>query len=320
MTVHEWGVEYEYLLTCLCDKLDMAKQKSFLSFSLDAHKASVNTSDAVYRHYYIFGKSNLMASVKHLCHQVCMFSTNVLFCHHVACCVDEINLSHVFSLLRIDELLERSPSSLSATERSVCMCCVVGELEAVKLDFERAQTASKESVMSKRKGKERRGRKDQSYREVLSSKADEDREGRVAAYHRSTLTFISSLLNALYRLVVDTGRDRATYLKEAFVSPPINPPRRDFDNRENEAHQQQDPLLALHFKSSSDSTRPSASPLPSTVPLSLRLHSSYCRGDSQFEQLLQCGSLLSLWRRVPPTSIHPIHRKLMHPAAIPPLW
>eukprot|EP00923_Selenidium_pygospionis_P006223 GHVN01010693.1.p1 GENE.GHVN01010693.1~~GHVN01010693.1.p1 ORF type:complete len:234 (+),score=49.33 GHVN01010693.1:45-704(+) len=219
MTVHEWGVEYEYLLTCLCDKLDMAKQKSFLSFSLDAHKASVNTS-----------------------------------------------------------------------------------------------------VMSKRKGKERRGRKDQSYREVLSSKADEDREGRVAAYHRSTLTFISSLLNALYRLVVDTGRDRATYLKEAFVSPPINPPRRDFDNRENEAHQQQDPLLALHFKSSSDSTRPSASPLPSTVPLSLRLHSSYCRGDSQFEQLLQCGSLLSLWRRVPPTSIHPIHRKLMHPAAIPPLW
>eukprot|EP01068_Selenidium_serpulae_P020081 Selendium_serpulae@DN7892_c0_g1_i1.p1 len=134
MSVFDWKVEFDYLVITLCEKLDLAKQKGYLHYSLDAHHAATGL-DPVHRHYVLYGKAHFVSGLGELCRTVSVFSTSPLSSHLLACCLDHVTLSHVANLIRLEELLERNVVDPTPDAKATALCAMVGELTAVKRMF-----------------------------------------------------------------------------------------------------------------------------------------------------------------------------------------
>lgn len=96
--------EVEYFLALLSERLDIAKARALLSVSLNC--ALMLRRDALYLHYESAGRQFLLHSLEQLDRQGLGRQSAFLQNAQKAMVVDDVNLAHAFSLLRVEELLE----------------------------------------------------------------------------------------------------------------------------------------------------------------------------------------------------------------------
>lgn len=118
--------EVEYFLALLSERLDIAKARALLSVSLNC--ALLLRRDALYLHYEGAGRQFLMRSLgqvdRHGLGRQSAFIKNA----QKAMVVDDVNLAHVFSLLRVEELLENLTDALPIKLCARTVLAMLGEI------------------------------------------------------------------------------------------------------------------------------------------------------------------------------------------------
>ncbi|KAF8820524.1 hypothetical protein IE077_003084, partial [Cardiosporidium cionae] len=250
--------ELELLLANLSERLDFAKQWQILQYSADLQYAL--EGDSCFLHFFEKGKSHLIACIDETIPNEEHYLSKYIRSAICACVIDDVNLAHVANLLRIEEILEGFICDLPISLLATILTSIIGELAEAQKQIE---TQEAERVNAE-----------------------------------ETALFIESTLHQLMSLIIETGRDRATYIKEAVISPPITPPRpskacsnamewkRELLNEEKDIFG-----LSQAFASDLDGIR-------SDSPFLQTLYASYRRGDSVLESFLLSGSIYSLTRRL----------------------
>ncbi|KAJ1608239.1 hypothetical protein OIY81_2712 [Cryptosporidium canis] len=247
MVLFQWQSEYEYLLHRICDLLDQCKQMGFLHVSTDYR--NVCTSNSTFQNYILLGSSSMREFMKEMIEKMSPFYTPGILSYLAACCVDDINLSHLFSLLKIHNIMEYYPKSVSLhKQRALILTAIFGELFAIKNDFEEGKLRLK----------------------------DFKRGNASNSEHEQCVELLKMTINQLGGLIMDSGRDRATFIKEAFCAPSFAPPKSDIFSINN------DELLNGHLQEHGMVSR----------------ISNVNKGDPLLVSALLCGSSLSIWQRI----------------------
>lgn len=206
-----WGWELEYLIGRLSDRLDLWKAYGCLTISLDAAHILPRRSSQFSR-CLNSGSQTLCNALRQrfTCEvnqqPLSEFQTPTLTAMTQACCVDDVNLDHVFSLLRMIELLENCRASLTTRHHAQILCAVIGELELVANDLSSAVRESNQQLRNQT---------------TEDSKKSEDSRLKCASLLRATQ-------KQLIDLIAESGRDRATYMKDMFSRIPFSGPRPRF--------------------------------------------------------------------------------------------
>ncbi|PFH36643.1 hypothetical protein BESB_048350 [Besnoitia besnoiti] len=181
--------EYEHLLASLSEKLDIAKARGLVHGSISIRLA--NTYDPVFLDFLGKGKTLIRESLREMAPPPGVAERDRLVCAAVkAAVVDDVNLARVFQVLRIEELLENCFEDLTITMSAAVVCAILGELKAVAEQLE----------------------------------ADEE-DDRLREFNRQTVCFIHATISTLTNFIIESGRDRFTYMKETTVSSASVPPR-----------------------------------------------------------------------------------------------
>lgn len=123
------------------------------------------------------------------------FQTPTLVAMTQACCLDDINLDHVFGLLRLVELLENYEKVLTVEDHARILCALIGELELVaKALNSGVGGAPNDTLESKTK----------------------------------CAVLLQATKNQLIDLICESGRDRAAYMKSIFCRQSLAGPRPRF--------------------------------------------------------------------------------------------
>ena len=125
--------EYEFLLGTLCERLDISKHKCYLVDSVDVNAAVTNNPNFLGR--LEAGKALLLKLVnREILQSSSMGRTGFhgqqsqfLKAAAAACVVDDVNLAHVFNILRVDELLEGASMELPIRMRAEIILAILGE-------------------------------------------------------------------------------------------------------------------------------------------------------------------------------------------------
>lgn len=97
-----------------------------------------------------------------------------------ACCLDDVNLEHVFSILRVGELLENCSSlPLTRQHHATIMSAVLGELELVGSELHEQSSSGGGSTSN-------------------------------------CVALLRATVSQIVDFICEAGRDRATYMKEIF--------------------------------------------------------------------------------------------------------
>ncbi|CDI76717.1 hypothetical protein, conserved [Eimeria acervulina] len=257
--------EFEYLLCLTSERLDVAKSRALLHAALDARL--LLTDDPLYNAYVDAGKvalKNYLGEGKD--RQGLGWQSRTFQAAMMACICDDVNLAHVFNVLRVEELLENLGDELSPSQCAKVMLAIVGELHLVRRDMQVASSTDSP--------------------EFLEFK---DRSGK----------FLRKALQLLLSLISESGRDRFCYVKEALIHPDATCARpgpaaafgisSPADAAVAKAWRGREPFqLAQVLRADLD-----ASSL-----YTASMYALYKRGDAMFETLLHSGSLLSLWHRL----------------------
>ncbi|TRY52482.1 Uncharacterized protein CTYZ_00002719 [Cryptosporidium tyzzeri] len=247
MVLFQWQSEYEYLLHRICDLLDQCKQMGFLHISTDYR--NVFTSNSTFQNYILIGSSSMREFMKEMIEKMTPFYTPGILSYLAACCVDDINLSHLFSLLRLHNIMEYYPKSVNEhKQRATILTAIFGELYAIKNDFEEGKL-----------------------------KLNDFKRGHVNnSENEQSIELLKMTINQLGGLILDSGRDRATFIKEAFCAPSFAPPKSDIFSINN------DELLNDHLQ----------------TQVMVNRVSNVNKGDPLLVSALLCGSSLSIWQRI----------------------
>ncbi|KAF7456301.1 hypothetical protein HWI79_3154 [Cryptosporidium felis] len=252
MVLFQWQSEYEYLLHRICDLLDQCKQMGFLHISTDYR--NVNMSNSSFQNYIMLGSTSMREFMREMIEKMSPFYTPGILSYLAACCVDDINLSHLFSLLRLHNIMEYYPKSVSQhKQRALILTAIFGELVAIKKDFEGGKIKLRD--LKRRSGKGFDGK-------------NSDNE--------QCIELLKLTLNQLGGLILDSGRDRATFIKEVFCAPTFAPPKSDIFSINN------DELLNGRIPAQGMINRVS----------------NVNKGDPLLVSALLCGSSLSIWQRI----------------------
>ncbi|OII78217.1 hypothetical protein cand_034420 [Cryptosporidium andersoni] len=252
MVLFQWQSEYEYLLHKICDMLDECKQLGFLMISTDYANAYLNTS--AFQNYVSIGSNALREDIRRIAELISSFSTPGILSYMSACCVDDINLSHIFSLLRLHTLLEHYPKPLILhTQRAQIVIAMYGELSAVRRDLETG---------------------------ILKRQNDNNNLLLTRKYNNEQcIELLKKTINQFTGIIVDSGRDRSTYIKEAFCAPAFTPPRTN---------------IAIPI----DNDLQLSDNLNGQMNHSISLIPCSNKGDPLLVTALLCGSTLSIWQRL----------------------
>lgn len=186
-----WGWELEYLVSRLYDAVDRCKAYGCLlvSTNMEAAGVSVESQTVLYRRCVMSGgrvlKDYTIKKYPPIANGApATFQTPTLVIMLHACCLGDINIGHIFDLIRINELLEHHTRPLSTREKATVLCAILGELHHVVQDLRKSDATSQ---------------RDQ------------------------CISFISATLNSLLDFITEAGRDRATCMKQRFTRLPILP-------------------------------------------------------------------------------------------------
>ena len=119
--------EFEYLLCLTSERLDVAKSRALLHAALDARL--LLTDDPLYNAYVDAGKvalKNYLGEGKD--RQGLGWQSRTFQAAMMACICDDVNLAHVFNVLRVEELLENLVDELSPSQCAKVMLAIVGKL------------------------------------------------------------------------------------------------------------------------------------------------------------------------------------------------
>ncbi|CDJ60818.1 hypothetical protein, conserved [Eimeria maxima] len=257
--------EFEYLLCLTSERLDVAKSRALLHAALDARL--LLTDDPLYNAYIDAGKAalkNYLGEGKD--RQGLGWQSRTFQAAMMACICDDVNLAHVFNVLRVEELLENLGDELSPSQCAKVMLAIIGELHLVRRDMQTAaSTDSPEFLEFKDK----------------SSK------------------FLRKALQLLLSLISESGRDRFCYVKEALIHPDATCPRPapltscSFTSSEDAAL-----VKAWRGREPFQLAQVLRDDLDASALYTSSMYALYKRGDAMFETLLHSGSLLSLWHRL----------------------
>nr|CEL64481.1 TPA: hypothetical protein BN1204_003790 [Neospora caninum Liverpool] len=262
--------EYDFLVSSLAERLDIAKCRGLLSSSLDMRL--VYSRDPTFVHYYGTGKAYLGRYIeKHLNKTGLGLQSTFMHKSLGASIVDDCNLAHIFHVLRVEELLEANSQCLPVTAAASIIIAIVGELDAMRMGLLNMQKDVRE----------------------------------LDNFRRDSAKFLTNVLQTLVEFIVESGRDRFTYIKEALLLPTTTPPR---------------PIPSLGQLPPSNSQQVVSDIASSGNAFSLAarlaqddgnaqdfgggreyltsLYALYRRGDLQLETLLNSGSIVSIWRRL----------------------
>ncbi|KAL8439753.1 hypothetical protein Efla_002655 [Eimeria flavescens] len=259
--------EFEYLLCLTAERLDIAKSRALLHASLDARL--LLTEAPIYFSYVEAGKQMLK---KYLAEgkdrQGLGWQSRTFQAALMACICDDVNLAHVFNLLRVEELLENLAVELTPSQCAQVMLAILGELYLVRLDMQ--ETAEGDT------------------REFLEFK---EKSG----------TFLRRASQMLISLIAEGGRDRFCYVKEALIHPEATCARpAPVANLNVDAASEGDTSLAKSWRGREPFRLAQVlrADLDSTDIYTSSMYALYRRGDPVLETLLHSGSLLSLWHRL----------------------
>lgn len=119
--------EFEYLLCLTAERLDVAKSRALLHAALDARLLIAD--DPLYSSYIDAGK---LALLKYLGEgkdrQGLGWQSRTFQAAMTACICDDVNLAHVFNVLRVEELLENLADELSPSQCAKAMLAILGNL------------------------------------------------------------------------------------------------------------------------------------------------------------------------------------------------
>lgn len=118
--------EFEYLLCLTSERLDVAKSRALLHAALDARL--LLTDDPLYNAYIDAGKAalkNYLGEGKD--RQGLGWQSRTFQAAMMACICDDVNLAHVFNVLRVEELLENLGDELSPSQCAKVMLAIIGE-------------------------------------------------------------------------------------------------------------------------------------------------------------------------------------------------
>ncbi|CDJ36903.1 uncharacterized protein EMH_0075680 [Eimeria mitis] len=257
--------EFEYLLCLTSERLDVAKSRALLHASLDARL--LLTDDPLYTAYIDAGKvalKNYLGEGKD--RQGLGWQSRTFQAAMMACICDDVNLAHVFNVLRVEELLENLGDELSPSQCAKVMLAIIGELHLVRRDMQAA--ASTDSP------------------EFLEFK---DKSGK----------FLRKALQLLLSLISESGRDRFCYVKEALIHPDATCARPAPVTTLNFTSPA-DAALAKAWRGREpfQLAQVLRADLDASALYTSSMYALYKRGDAMFETLLHSGSLLSLWHRL----------------------
>lgn len=122
--------EFEYLLCLISERLDIAKSRALLHASLDARL--LQTEAPIYSTYIDAGKAALKSYLgEGKDRQGLGWQSGAFRAGAMACICDEVNLAHVFTILRVEELLENLATELTPAECAKVMLAILGESSPV---------------------------------------------------------------------------------------------------------------------------------------------------------------------------------------------
>jgi hypothetical protein len=185
-----WGWEFEYLIAKLFDYLGTCKKFDCLTISSNVAN-SLNNDIPICNEF----QRCVVCGCREL-HQFLLkkypiitgpqiyFQTPTMVAMLHACCIDDINLGYIFDILRIAELLENNTLPLNVREKARLLCAIIGEIHHVS-DSLKTSSQSEQKLCTQ---------------------------------------FLDETLGLLLDLLCETGRDRATYVKEMYTRPLLNIP------------------------------------------------------------------------------------------------
>ncbi|KAH8739055.1 hypothetical protein FG386_000922 [Cryptosporidium ryanae] len=264
MVLFQWQSEYEYLVHRICDLLDQCKQLGFLYVSTDYRNADL--SNPIFQNYVLIGSNSMREFIKDMLDKMTSFYTPGILSYLGACCIDDINLSHIFSLLRIHTLMEYYPKCLTQHKlKAAILTGIFGELVGTKNDLEVGKYNFKNTK--------------QKISEIGFNKDNRDKNNSGndgSSDYDQCIELLKLTINQLCGLILDSGRDRSTYIKEVFCAPSFAPPKSDIFsiNSNDDIHNQ------------------------ISVQSMVSRVSNVNKGDPLLVSALLCGSSLSIWQRI----------------------
>uniref|UniRef100_A0A0G4HUN7 Uncharacterized protein n=1 Tax=Chromera velia CCMP2878 TaxID=1169474 RepID=A0A0G4HUN7_9ALVE len=191
--------DFEHILFCLTDRIDICKEKGFVSFSLDVVQLEHETG--AFKAYATEGRNILAKAADFQATRMNNLNTPAIRMELILACLDENCLSRSFDLLRLEETMEHWLAQLDAWQKSRVVEALVGEIDGVASDFEGHGIT--------------KGKASQALTDTFRK--------RSASYMRSTQRLIVAM-------ILDTGRDLFTHRKTAAgltlsqAPESINPP------------------------------------------------------------------------------------------------
>lgn len=117
--------EFEYLVCLASERLDVAKCRALLHTSLDARLLFMD--EPLYASHIDAGKLALQKYIKEgKDRQGLSYQSSLFYAAVLACICDEVNLAHVFNVLRVEELLENLTDELSPSQCAKVMLAILG--------------------------------------------------------------------------------------------------------------------------------------------------------------------------------------------------
>ncbi|KAH7649530.1 hypothetical protein FG379_001156 [Cryptosporidium bovis] len=267
MVLFQWQSEYEYLIHRICDLLDQCKQLGFLYVSTDYR--NVNFSNPIFQNYVLIGSNSMREFLKDMLDKMTPFYTSGILSYLGACCIDDINLSHIFSLLRIHTLMEYYPESLNQHKlRASILTGIFGELVGTKNDLEIGKYNFKNTKQKINEIGFNRNNKD--------NNSNNNNNNDDTSDYEQCIELLKLTINQLCGLILDSGRDRSTYIKEVFCAPSFAPPKSD--------------IFSISRNDEIDNQL--------SVQGMVNRISNVNKGDPLLVSALLCGSSLSIWQRI----------------------
>ncbi|CDJ42007.1 hypothetical protein, conserved [Eimeria tenella] len=260
--------EFEYLLCLASERLDVAKSRALLHASLDARL--LLTDDLLYNMYIDAGK----AALKHYLgegkdRQGLGWQSRTFQAAVMACICDDVNLAHVFTVLRVEELLENLGDELSPSQCARVMLAIIGELHLVRRDMQEAESSDSPEFVE---------------------------------FKEKSSRFLQKASLLLMSLIAESGRDRFCYVKEALIHPDATCSRPAPLTSTNLSRpvSAEDAALAKAWRGREpfQLAQVLRADLDGSDLYTSSMYALYKRGDPVFETLLHSGSLLSLWHRL----------------------
>ncbi|OEH76500.1 uncharacterized protein LOC34617580 [Cyclospora cayetanensis] len=259
--------EFEYLLCLTSERLDVAKSRALLHAALDARL--LLSEDPLYAAYIDAGKVALQNYLREGKDRQGLGWQSRTFQAAVSACIcDDVNLAHVFTVLRVEELLENLGDELSPSQCAKVMLAILGELQLVKRDMQESTHSDSPEFLE---------------------------------FKQRSSKFLQRALQLLMSLIAESGRDRFCYVKEALIHPDATCSRpAPVSNLSFGKSSKEDAALAKAWRVREPfrlSQVLRADLDASNLYLS-SMYSLYRRGDPMFETLMHSGSLLSMWHRL----------------------